>query len=243
MRTQIVSQASLNTSQRNRMYNIMCQYYTGVNEHQFHLDLNEKQDVILMLDRQNNIQGFSTLLTKKQSVDGKKFIAIYSGDTVLAREYWGNGALALAFGRYLVKMRLKYFFTPTYWFLISKGYKTYLLMTNNFPEHWPRYDKPTKPQKKKIMDSFYTQLFGPNYFPETGIMIPESSKVQTVKVSVADIDNSLMLNPKIKFFAEQNPLWAQGQELCCVARVSLLVPVKYVVKYVTKHVRKKVVSQ
>ncbi len=234
MVTSTVPRTQLSPEQKDRMFYIMSLYYSGVDRSQFESDLSEKQDVILLLDKDKVIQGFSTILVKKVKTPALSYIAIYSGDTVLTQEYWGQGDLAFAFGKYLIATRIKNPRQEIYWFLISKGYKTYLLMTNNFLEHWPRYEKGTPKDIKSLMDDFYTERFFEKYNPKTGIMVPDKSKSQAIKHAVADIDAEVLKKPRVHFFNQNNPGWVDGEELCCVARVTMHVPFFYFFKFCRK---------
>ena len=233
MKTEIVEVKSLKPEQRQRLFQIMNLYYDNLSREQFEIDLNEKTHVILLLERSRKLCGFSTLLKKRMVVDGKSIIALYSGDTVLDREYWGNGALGLAFGRYLTRVKWENLTTPVYWFLISKGYKTYLLMTNNFPTHYPRYEKPTPAPIQKIMKAFYSEKFGDLYREHQSLVVPQGVSC-ALKVRVADIDESLLKHPRIAFFAERNIHWQKGHELACVAQVTLWIPIRYILKRIRK---------
>jgi len=217
-------------SQIAQMFRVMDQYYEKVTEETFRKDLGEKQKAILLLDADGLIKGFSTILQTSLTSGGRSFIALYSGDTVLEKEYWGNGALATAFVFYLVEVKLRQPFTPVYWFLISKGYKTYLLMANNFPTHYPRYEQATPPALQKIMDCFYFQRFGNAYNADEGLIRFENNKASYVRGQVAEINADGRRNPRISYFEKSNPHWMQGVELACVAKVSLWMPIRYFIK-------------
>lgn len=239
MKTKTVAAMALTEPEKQSMYQIMQRYYNNVSREQFEIDLYEKTDVILLLNAVGTIVGFSTLLNKKMKIAGRDILALYSGDTVLDRAYWGNGTLGLAFGAYLTKAKLQNPFLPVYWFLISKGYKTYLLMANNFPLHYPRFEKPT-PQKIQIfIDHFYTNKFGASYNSEKGLIQPQEIS-SSLKTTVADIDSDLLKHPRIHFFARQNPGWIYGQELTCIAEVTLWVPLRYTLKRIYKIIFSKI---
>jgi hypothetical protein len=140
----------------------------------------------------------------------------------------------MAFGRYLVQVKLQNMLTPVYWFLISKGYKTYLLMTNNFSTHYPRFDKPTPVDFKEICDRYYQQNFSDCYKANEGRIYFNQNKSYHLKTQIADIKPEYRANPKIAFFEKINPDWAKGVELACVAEVTLWVPIKYVFKWLRK---------
>lgn len=50
------------------------------------------------------------------------------------QRFWGRRSLGVAFLIYMFKKKLARPSVPLHCFLISRGYKTYLLMANNFNE-------------------------------------------------------------------------------------------------------------
>ena len=119
--------ARLSPAQREGCWRVFERYYDNVDRGRFDADLDEKQHVILLLASER-IVGFSTVMV--DHVDG--VVAIFSGDTVLEADHHGAGALQWAFFRYIVLTKLRYPHKLVTWFLISKGYKTYLLLSRNF---------------------------------------------------------------------------------------------------------------
>lgn len=230
MRAKILSINDLTENQINSMFRLMNEYYEHVTCENFRNDLFEKQKVILLVERDESIRGFSTIIQTTMNSAGKSFIAIYSGDTVLEKKYWGNGILAMAFGRYLIEVKLKNPMTSVYWFLISKGYKTYLLMTNNFSVHYPRFEKGTPRSYQTVMEEFYGQRFGKLYDSKRNLIRFDQDKISYLKISVADITEELRRNPRIAFFEKANPDWKEGAELACVAKVTMWIPLRYVFK-------------
>ncbi len=222
----------LNRVELDRMYAVFAKYYNNHDKNIFMIDLIEKDHVILLRDaRSGVIQGFSTLLKIHLKKYGINAIGIYSGDTVLEKEYWGTKALGMAFLTYLWREKVKNPFRPVYWLLISKGYKTYLLMANNFKTHFPRLDQSTPPKIKHIMDSFYADKFGDDYDRDKGLIEFDSASC-CLKEKIAEISHELTKNPKVRFFAEKNPKWDRGHELACLAEMTLWLPLKYFLKKV-----------
>ncbi len=237
MQTKILSIRRLREDDIRSMFTLMGQYYDNLAEENFRKDLFEKQKVILLLDPAGNIRGFSTVSQTSMKTAKENFIALYSGDTVLSREFWGNGALAMAFGRYLMEVKIRNPWANVYWFLISKGYKTYLLMTNNFPTHFPRFEMETPLAYKEVMDTFYTGRFGTCYSSSEKLIRFEKNKSSCLKSDVAEIAEELRKNPRIAYFERRNPQWDRGVELACVARVNLWIPARYVIKRMLKFLK------
>jgi hypothetical protein len=207
--------------ERDAMWEIFRVYYLDVRREEFDRDLNEKDHVIVLRDSgDRSIRGFSTLKVYDQSVGGRRFRAIFSGDTIVDAAYWGQSALHWTFLRFLIGQKLRAVGTPLYWFLISKGYKTYLLLARNFPEHWPRHDRATPAGAQAILDTLARDRYGAAYDPVRGVLsFPEPHG--RLRTCVAPLTESELAHPDIRFFAERNPGHVDGDELCCLGRVDL----------------------
>ncbi len=231
VRARVVKAKEIELTKRLHMYSILENYYQDVNWSEFQHDLSEKTHVILLENPETGICGFSTILCKEIVVDGKSVTAVFSGDTILEKRFWGSPALGIQFLVYLWRLRLRNPFKPVYWLLISKGYKTYLLMANNFAWYFPHIKRETPEFEKNLMLKFYSSKFGKNYDHQTGIINFGSKATAKLKSNVAPISKELSGQvPKIGFFEAKNPHWQEGNELACVARMTFLMPVQYVLK-------------
>jgi hypothetical protein len=231
----------LTEKDRQVMFGVFSKYYNNVEIDQFESDLLKKDVVFLLKDSQDRqIKGFSTLVRLECLVEDKIVRGMFSGDTIIEKEYWGQGTLGIAFLIYLFKEKLKRPFKPLYWFLISKGYKTYLLMANNFSGHYPRHEKDTPTFEKKVIDIFSETLYPDSYDAAKGVI--SFSKVvdkDCLKQEITPISKELLLkNRRIKFFAETNPAWEQGSELACIAEMTLSMPFYYKYKFILKKLKK-----
>ncbi len=225
----IVGVDGLLQAERARMFALMDRYYDSVDPARFHADLANKDSVILLEDA-GLIQGFSTLRTLTFEAGGRTHRGIFSGDTVVDRPYWGQRVLGRAFLMHLLREKARRPLSPLWWLLITKGYKTYLLMANNFGEHWPRYERATPPLQQSLVDGFASQMFGDDYRGERGLIVHEESLGQ-LKAGIADpLPDAVDRLPRVAFFLERNPGWAEGHELACIARMTWGMPLKYVLK-------------
>ena len=233
LRASIVSVADLRAEDKAGMFMLMRKYYDAVTEETFQADLARKDAVILLRDRVA-LQGFSTLVSLKVRVSRKTVYGVFSGDTVIEKQYWGRHALQKAFLLHMFREKLKRPFTPLYWLLITKGYKTYLMMANNFAEHFPRYEMSAPSDRKAIAEAFYLKLFPEHYAPATGLIRFPAGACR-LKSGVAEISNEMTAsNPRIAFFEKANPEWRSGVELACLARMTLAMPFRYVAKALIK---------
>ena len=241
--TKVVAAQSIGADLELDMYQLLSAHYACTDFHRFCEDLRAKDSVILIFDRAlNRLRGFSTI--KSVTVtreDGVACRAIYSGDTIIEPAYWGNTALQNAFLKYLLVEKMKRPFQPLYWFLISKGYKTYLLMANNFSTHYPRHEAETPANAQSLMNAYGEAFFGNAYSPETGLIVFDESLGQ-LRDGVAEITDNERKFPRIAFFESCNPQWREGAELACLAELTLDVPFKYVAKLARKTFGRKSLS-
>ena len=233
LKASISRPGSLALNDRERMFQLMQKYYDAITEHQFLSDLSKKDAVILLRDRKT-IQGFSTLMKIDIELDNKPLRAVFSGDTVIEKDFWGSRALGTAFLRYMFIEKMKSPFAPLYWLLITKGYKTYLMMANNFSDHYPKFESATPPGVKRIIDAFYSALYRDRYDPETGL-IESPGDPTRLRPGIAVISKALAdSNPRIAFFQKANPSWQSGTELACIARMTIFMPFYYASKVFLK---------
>jgi hypothetical protein len=203
------------------MHGVFVKYYHNADHETFVKDLRKKIGAILIKKIDDGaIVGFSTIGIIEKEIEQKKCLGIFSGDTVIEKAYWGLPNLQTAFLRFMVTMRIKNPLTNIYWFLISKGYKTYLLMANNWTDYYPRYDQKEDEERKRIVREFSNHFFAGHYDEETGLL-NFGEGYQRLKEDVAEITKELKEKyPKIAFFEEVNPTWRKGTELPCIGDIS-----------------------
>jgi hypothetical protein len=191
-------------------------YYLNVNAEKFRSDLNDK-DLVILLHQNGTIHGFSTWDLTQYEIRGRKVNIIFSGDTIIEKKHWCSLALPIAWGNLMLSALAQYPDRELYWFLTSKGYKTYRFLPVFFREFYPSCLQKTPAFEKTLMDSFAGYKFGGQYQPFTGILTATDG-AQTLVPGVADITDARRKNPHIVFFEKMNPGNARGEELVCLAR-------------------------
>jgi hypothetical protein len=217
LRAEIIPISALGGDQRAEMFALMEQYYAGMRREAFDADLNEKRWVIHLLDgATGRIRGFSTQMILDLAVNGRPIRALFSGDTIVDRTCWGQSVLAQAWGRLAMTLIVESRDENLFWFLISKGYKTYRYLPVFFREFYPRADAATPGWAREIIDALGRHKYPAAYDPDAGIVRAESSGCR-LRRGVADITAERLRDPHIRFFAARNPGHVRGDELCCVA--------------------------
>ena len=215
LKGRIAKVASLSPDLKWQMWLLFSRYYTDVSPARFLEDLQHKQYVICLHDKKSgSLQGFSTIMViKDKKVAGRTMTVVFSGDTIINKEYWGQTALQRLFASFLLFHKLRRPHRPVVWFLISKGYKTYLLLSRNFVHFWPRPDTPTPTWVQTAIRSLAREMYGDAYRPESNLLIFDHP-MGRLKENVAALDERLLQYDDIRFFHGANPRAAQGEELC-----------------------------
>ncbi len=217
---QLLTVAELTPDDRGKMFALMQRYYANVRRAEFDADLDEKQWVIRVVDPDGGaIRGFSTQRLLDLDVDGRQVLALFSGDTIVHRDHWGSNPLAQVWGHFAVSLIDAHPFAELFWFLISKGYKTYRFLPVFFHEFYPRHDRPTPQWGSAILDAAARQKYAESYDAAAGVIRAGRAGCRLQR-GVADLTPGRLSDPHVRFFASRNPGHARGDELCCIAPLS-----------------------
>ena len=207
----------LDEETKKQLFCIFQTCYDGTAWEQFHRDLMNKQWILLL--RQGgvfDIKGFSTIRVLNHGKGHTKCRLLYSGDTVVLPAFWGQKSLQIGFSKFVMRLRFRTFGVPLYWLLTSKGYKTYLLMTNYFPYCWPRHDVDLPDDKKRLITSIGSTLYAEKFDTKTGVI---AAGQDYVKQDVVPLTEQSLGNPHLRYFVSANPNYANGDELLCLALI------------------------
>jgi hypothetical protein len=205
--------ARVSPAESDAMWGVFERYYDDVSRAAFDADLAAKDHVILLRDG-TEVRGFSTLCVRPVTVAGRHFVSVYSGDTVIDERYRGQTALQRAFFWYVVGARLRNPGKQVVWFLISKGYKTYLLLTRNFATYWPRHDAPMPAHVRALLTTLARDRFGDSLDEQALVLRVAHGRLRRAVAPIDTLDD-----PDIRYFATANPNHTEGEELCCIGVV------------------------
>ena len=218
---QLTQVNALTSGQRSVMFDLMDRHYLNMSRSAFETDLAEKTWVILVSEPlRNSICGFSTQTLLHIPSEGRTIRALFSGDTIIAKEHWGDRALSHIWGQLALQLISQFGDDNVHWFLTSKGYKTYRFLPLFFHDFFPRFDLPTPDWATRMIDTIAQHKYPARYDSRSGLIHPGPLS-DRLRPGVADLTPLRMSDPHIRFFSQQNPRHAEGDELCCVAPLSL----------------------
>jgi len=221
LRSQVLPVQEVNADFTLKLYQLFAACYDNVTLARFESDLAEKDFIVVLRDMESDEpRGFSTQQILRIHVDGKPIRALFSGDTIIDPDYWGEQELVRGWCQVVGQLLAEEAEIPLYWLLISKGFRTYLYLPVFYHEFWPRYDRATPPSAQRIMDAL-ANIKWPRYYQASFGLLQFPSSLGNLKSEIADIPAGRMEDPNVKFFLERNPTFLQGTELVCLAPISL----------------------
>jgi len=216
---QLIPIGQLSSVQRTRMYDLFAANYDKTSEQQFFDDLSNKQFILLLTDEVNIIQGFSTVGVNPKGCGTADYNILFSGDTIISPEHWGTQELAKGFTETVGKLVASDEEKDWYWFLMSKGHRTYMYLAIFFEAYYPHV-KEGHPKLKQILDKVAFTLFGNYWKPEADLIVfPESMGELSSELAQGTFDKQK--NKHVAFFLEKNPRFYKGEELACITPLHL----------------------
>jgi hypothetical protein len=204
-------------ARRGEMFALMARYYENVRRSDFETDLAEKDWVIELTDPQSGrLCGFSTQMVFPAEVGGRTVFALFSGDTIVDAAYRRKNPLAGLWGRFALRLAERFPPERSFWFLISKGYKTYRFLPVFFRSFFPRFGAATPDEIRQLIDALGRRKFARHYDAANGIVRADPDGCR-LRPGAADVTSRRLRDPHVRFFCERNPGHSDGDELCCIA--------------------------
>lgn len=220
LESEIVAASDVGSSLSGELFAILERHYDSVTRDHFESDLREKSHVILLRDAgSGEVRGFSTQSVMRTDFRGTSVRAVFSGDTIIDRQSWGEQELVRGWCRFAGRLRAAEPCSPLYWFLISKGYRTYLYLPLFYRDFLPHCERETPEPEQALLDTFARHKFGECWDPRTGLIRFASSRGQ-LKPDLAEVAPAQLRNPHVRYFLARNPEYASGVELACLAEIA-----------------------
>jgi hypothetical protein len=209
---------SLSEAEVGGLFTLFSACYEAVSLEQFTADLSAKDDVLLLRDASGAVQGFSTQVTHRFDIEGRVMRVLFSGDTIIAPQWWGTQELVRAWCQYAGHVKARHAEDSLYWLLLSKGHRTYLYLPLFFQRYYPQSGTEDD-TLRQIKDVVAMRMFGGDYHPGSGRLEFTSSKGH-LRGDLADVPTARDRREHVAFFLEKNPRYVEGHELVCLAEIS-----------------------
>lgn len=211
----VIRTADVDSHLRSNMHALFERYYDRADLALFDADLREK-DTAITIWAAGELCGFTTLQSYLHSHGDRTIAVLFSGDTVMDRNYWGRHELASAWLKEIGRVSRRYPQTPLYWLLIVKGHRTYRYMPAfgiRFVPHWEARWQDV--ELIELRNALASSRFGDAFDAEAGI-VRFSDRRNRLKPEIAWPTPRERRRPDVAFFLERNPGFAEGDELVCL---------------------------
>jgi len=216
MKTEIIKTECVKEPEKKALYSLFQKFYANTDYDQFLADFDEKHWLIRMREGSRPV-GFSTQQLIELPISGNPARFLFSGDTIVHPDYWSKSHLAGAFVHLFLRLEAEST-DPLYWFLISKGFRTYRFLPVFCKKFHPSCNGENQ-NLKPLLDAIATFKFGADYNPETE-RVEFSQPKDRLNKQMADVPVSRRNNPHIAFFLKRNPHYCTGTELAGIAPLS-----------------------
>jgi hypothetical protein len=183
--------------------------------------LREHQRVVLFRSRgEGALVGMASVDIYPAEFQGRRLAVIYTSHVLLQERYRGQNLIQRLGFRTFLEARIRFPFRPLYWFFDTFSYKSYLLLSRNFRQFWPRFDRETPEWERALMDRLSARTYGPAWRPAQGIVSRSGHK--RLRPETAPLQPALAERPDVDFFARTNPGHAEGDMLVCLCPLTLV---------------------
>ena len=214
--TKDLTQASLG-----RMFLIMEQNYSSISRISFDKDLENKQFIGVLTDNNKVIQGFTTYAINPYETGTPEYNILFSGDTIISPEYWGSQELVRGWCKTVGGLIAGSPEKKWYWFLLSKGHRTYMYLPLFFEKYYPAYDKVKEADLFPIINACANNMYGESWDPSKKVIAFKKSHGELKKIHSETTFKKVKSSAHISFFLERNPGFEKGDELTCMAELNV----------------------
>ena len=218
MTSQLLPRSHLPPDREEQMFALLDAHFTGVSRDQFLRDLDEKNWVILLVDSESRLRGFSTILFYEAAWNEERLGVVCSGDTIVDPRARTSSLLSKAWIDAVSRLSRQSSFEKVFWLLLTSGFRTYRFLPVFWREFWPRVESRTPPEMQHLLDALARERFGDAFDADAGIV--RFKAPQCLRSSLVDMPAGRLRNPHIAFFSQRNPSCRAGDELVCLCELS-----------------------
>jgi hypothetical protein len=209
----LVRASSLDEPTRLAMCELYMSCYEATIPALFEGDLLSK-DEALLLHLGPRLVGFTTLRVFDAEWEGQTIRVVFSGDTVVEKQHWGQQALSTAWVRRMGQIKRQQPDKRLVWLLLVKGHRTYRYLHVFARTFFPREGEHDA-RLAALAQHLAQQQFRNDYNPLSGLVEFVPSRGQ-LKSDLAEPRADEMARAGVTYFLQRNPSFRIGHELVCV---------------------------
>jgi hypothetical protein len=219
MNGRLVQRDDLTAAERDAMFSLLGTHFRGVTRERFDADLDEKNWVILLEDKDGELAGFSTFLHYHATLESYERVGvIYSGATIVDPRAWNSSVLSRTWIESVWRVhRANASGERLLWLFITSGFRTYRFLPVFWREFYPRHGSATPPDVERVLRRLARERFGEQFDAAAGVV--RFKHPQVLGESLRGIPEPKLADPHVAFFAKANPGHERGDELVCLTEL------------------------
>ena len=168
--------------------------------------------------RGSKLVGFTGLRIQKTKIEGKRFLTVYFGQTVVTDGVRGKGLINQT-GLKIVALFWRSFLTRRVVFWADAlTYRAYLVFAKNLIDCYPAAGQMLSRQMRRLRDFLGQTNYGERYCTTTGTVSKDSFLVRDPQMLIRP---EKLRDPDIAFFAQANPTYEDGSGLLTMGPATL----------------------
>lgn len=177
----------------------------------------EKNNHFSLYTVENKIIGFTGLRINRTTINGRKRLLFYFGQTIIDANYRGKSLIPTTGAKLCLKYLPEMLSSKTYFWADCLTYKAYLVITKTLENGYPSYKNNQLGDEKDVVDYIGKTHYGNAYCPQTGTVKKDAQVVNDVNTQ---IPFKYRQDPDINFYVKANPLYIEGHGLIALGPVT-----------------------
>lgn len=204
----------LNPALKEEMWEVYSKYYDYSKA--YFMERMEKNNFFSLYTVEEKIIGFTGLRINRTTINGKKRLLFYFGQTIIDADYRGNSLIPTTGAKLCLMYLPEILRSKTYFWADCLTYKAYLVITKTLENGYPSYKNNQAGDEKDVVDYIGRTHYGNTYCPQTGTVRKDNLVVNDTNTQ---IPFKYRQDPDINFYVKANPLYIEGHGLIALGPV------------------------
>jgi hypothetical protein len=219
MDIRLVKTHTLSFFEREEIYLLLCTYFDGVQRNSFDSHLDQSNWVMLIREIGSGVlRGFSSFHLYETWFNGEPIAVVQSRDTAVDPCGWPNSVLPRAWMAVARTLHQEYRHRSLYWLLLCSNYRTFRSSATLWRQFYPKPDSHAATMVwPELVENLLESCDDVRYDRERNIATLAHG--WQLRDSLQRIPPPRAKDPDIRFFADRNPGYSQGQRLVCLTEI------------------------
>ncbi|MEZ5038793.1 MAG: hypothetical protein R2828_02845 [Saprospiraceae bacterium] len=206
----------LSPAVKEEMWDVYSKYYDYSKA--YFMERMEKNNFFSLYTVEGKIVGFTGLRINRTTINGKKRLLIYFGQTIIDSNYRGKSLIPTTGAKLCLKYLPEILSAKTYFWADCLTYKAYLVFAKTLENYYPSYKNDQVDDEKAVVDYIGQTHYPDTYCPKTGTVLKDS--VVVTDTTTMQLPFKYHQDKDINFYTKANPFFEKGNGLITLGPVN-----------------------